>query len=65
MASKLSTHQFVFDGVHDPLALKPVECCATCGLPRRHERHEIPAQDPDVTYVEARRQGEKIEKENA
>jgi hypothetical protein len=35
--------------------------CAHCPLPHGHEIHDLPAQDPDVAEVEARRLGERVE----
>ena len=57
MTAKLPTHAFAWDGITDPRALKPVEFC-TCGLPRRHERHDLPATPAGVAEAEARRLGE-------
>jgi hypothetical protein len=30
-----------------------------CGLPRRHQRHEVPDVDPEVRAADARRLGER------
>lgn len=30
-----------------------------CGLPRRHQSHQLPGVDPEVIAAEARRQGER------
>lgn len=55
MTSKLPVCVFSFDGITDPLALKPVECCESCGLPRGHPRHELPATPAGALELEARR----------
>lgn len=58
MTARLPTHPYQWDGITDPRALTPVECCATCGLPRAHGVHELPEVDPDVTDLESRILGE-------
>ena len=58
MASNLSSHVFQWDGITDERAIRPVECCATCGLPKRHERHEVPETPAEVTAHEQRILGE-------
>ena len=52
----LPTHLYVADGVCDPYTR---EAACTCGLPRKHPRHDLPEQSADVAEVEARRLGEK------
>ncbi|GIH07390.1 hypothetical protein Rhe02_54570 [Rhizocola hellebori] len=63
MATKLSTHVFQWDGITDPLALKPVEYC-TCKLPRRHPRHDVAPQTPEQDAADAARLGEHDEMEH-
>jgi hypothetical protein len=64
VTTRLSTHVFQSDGITDPVALKPVEYCELCKLPKGHERHELPVTPAEVVEAEARRWPDQTELEN-
>jgi hypothetical protein len=57
VTAKLPVHAFAWDGITDPLALKPPETCASCGLPKANQHHDLPATPAEVVEAEARRLG--------
>lgn len=56
MKTKPAAHVYASDGIATPLGRDP--WCLTCGLPKAHRSHDMPATPAAVQEQEARRMGE-------